>query len=71
MHVGNQGLTTSFNIMTLLIGIRFIILYFQALGGLAATGFGLIISGALLIAIAWAWQQYRKRLQQWTQELSL
>lgn len=71
MHVGNQGLITSFNIMTLLIGVRFIILYFQALGGLAATGFGLIISGALLIAIAWAWQQYRKRLQQWTQELSL
>ncbi|WP_020558068.1 DUF2157 domain-containing protein [Thiofilum flexile] len=70
-HVGNQGLTTSFTIVTLLIGVRFIILYFQALGGLAATGLGLIVSGALLIAIAWAWQHYRKSLQQWTQELSL
>ena len=71
MHVGNQGLITSFNILTLLIGIRFIILYFQALGGLAATGLGLIISGALLIAIAGAWQKYRTRLQQWTQGLNL
>jgi hypothetical protein len=71
IHMGNLGLSTSFNIITILMGLRFIVLYFQALGGLAATGFGLIISGALLITLAWAWQKYRAQWQRWTQELSL
>lgn len=69
IHIGNQGLMTSFNIITLLIGLRFMVLYFEALGGLAVTGIGLIISGAFLMGIAWLWQHYRTRLQQWTQGL--
>ena len=69
IHVGNLGMTTLFNLTTLLIGMRFLILYFQALGGLAATGFGLIISGALIMSLGWAWQRYRTHLQQWTQGL--
>lgn len=66
IHAATQGQQRSFNIATFLIGLRFVVLYFQAMGGLAATGIGLIISGVIIISIAWLWYQ----LQQWTKERS-
>ena len=56
----------TFNWVTFLIGLRFVVLYFQAVGGLAATGVGLILSGLLIIGVAWAWHSWRERLRQWT-----
>jgi uncharacterized membrane protein len=70
IHAGNTGQTRSFNLTTFLIGLRFLILYFQAMGGLAATGIGLILSGAFIIGIAWLWSKQREKLRQWSQELS-
>jgi hypothetical protein len=52
----------------LLLGVRFLGLYFQALGGLATTGVGLIISGALVIAMAVLWNKYRKVLAVWAEK---
>lgn len=43
-------------------GIRFIVIYFQALGGLLMTGIGLITSGLLLILLTIGWNKYRKVL---------
>ncbi len=58
-----------FQFYFLLIALRFLILYFQALGGLAATGIGLIFSGLIIIGTAYAWQKNRKhvaeRLERW------
>lgn len=71
LHAGNSGHQRTFNLVTFLIGLRFVILYFQALGGLAATGIGLIVSGLLIIGIAWAWYTWRERLQHWTRGLQL
>lgn len=71
IHAGNSGHQRTFNLVTFLIGLRFVILYFQALGGLAATGVGLIISGLLIIGIAWIWYTWRERLQHWTRGLRL
>jgi len=68
-HAGNSGQHRTFNVMTFLIGLRFVILYFQAMGGLAATGVGLILSGLMIIGIAWFWHKSRKRLQRWSEEL--
>lgn len=60
-----------FNLMLILLGLRFFGLFLQALGGLAATGFGLIVSGGVLILLALAWNKYRQkieaRLEQMTQ----
>ncbi|MES2854555.1 MAG: DUF2157 domain-containing protein [Bdellovibrionota bacterium] len=50
-----------------LIGIRFLILYFQALGGLAYTGIGLIVSGIVVIGAAFAWNKYRVKLTHWAE----
>jgi hypothetical protein len=50
-----------------LIGIRFLILYFQALGGLAATGFGLIISGVIIVGAVMLWNRYRHAIARWAQ----
>ncbi|CAA6817023.1 MAG: Predicted membrane protein [uncultured Thiotrichaceae bacterium] len=68
-HAGNIGHHRTFNAMTFLIGLRFVILYFQAMGGLAATGVGLILSGLMIIGIAWFWHKSRKRLQHWSEGL--
>jgi uncharacterized membrane protein len=71
IHAGNSGQTRIFNLLTFLIGLRFLILYFQAMGGLAATGVGLILSGAFIIGIAWLWAKQREKLRQWSQELNV
>lgn len=51
-----------FGLFVFLIGLRFLVLYFQALGGLAATGAGLIVSGGLIIAMTVLWAKYRKKM---------
>lgn len=71
IHAGNSGYHRTFNLITFLIGLRFVILYFQAMGGLAATGVGLILSGLMIIGIAWFWYSSRDRLQNWSKELRL
>lgn len=48
-----------FNFCVVLLGIRFLILYFQALGGLASTGLGLILAGAMIILIVKLWLKYQ------------
>ena len=68
-HAGNSGHHRTFNLITFLIGLRFVILYFQAMGGLAATGVGLIMSGLMIIGITWFWYKSRGRLQRWSEEL--
>lgn len=56
-----------FNVLLLAVAIRFIVLYFQAFGGLAKTGIGLIISGLLVIGITIAWSKYRNHLAKWAE----
>ena len=57
-----------FQFFVTLIGLRVIILYFQALGGLVRTGLGLVVSGILVLALAYAWSRHRKSLTQWVQK---
>jgi hypothetical protein len=51
-------------------GARFLILYFQALGSLALTGTGLILSGIAIIGLAFLWHRYRHSLFTWSHELA-
>ena len=46
----------------ILLGIRFILLYFQSLGGLATTGIGLIVAGIIIISLAVLWFRFNKLL---------
>ena len=59
--------TGSFQILLTLIGIRFLSIYFQALGGLAASGFGLILSGIIIIAAVMMWNKYRRAINSWAE----
>lgn len=54
-----------FNSMLSVIGVRFLILYFQALGGLATTGFGLILSGGIVIGSAILWNKNKQKVMNW------
>lgn len=65
IHAGNIGHRHTFNLVTFLIGLRFVVLYFQAVGGLAATGVGLIVSGILILTVAWVWHTGRDHLRIW------
>ncbi len=58
-----------FQIFLFLIGLRFVVLYFQALGGLATTGLGLIASGVMIIGLVVCWNKYRNNLAQWAEEI--
>jgi uncharacterized membrane protein len=56
-----------FNWLLFFVGVRFLILYFQALGGLAMTGFGLIISGLMIIGMVYYWNKYRSSIASWAE----
>lgn len=53
-----------------LIALRFLIFYFQAIGGLATTGFGLIFSGGVVIGVGIMWSKYRNKIATWAEGLS-
>ena len=59
-----------FQFVLFLLGTRFLGLYFQALGGLAMTGIGLVSAGVLIIAMVVLWNRHRKtiaaRVEAWT-----
>jgi uncharacterized membrane protein len=48
-----------FDFAALVIGIRFVTVYFEVFGSLAATGIGLIISGGVILGTAYLWHHYR------------
>ncbi len=56
-----------FQLFLSFLSLRFLVLYFQAFGGLATTGVGLIISGCLVIALAVLWNRYRTELAVWAE----
>lgn len=58
-----------FHAMTVLIGIRFLIIYLQVFEDLAYTGAGLVVSGLLIIGFAAAWYKFRPRLEAWAKGL--
>lgn len=60
----------TFQLILAIIGMRLLGVYFEAVGGLAATGVGLIVSGGIVIGMGWLWNKYRKTIQVWVEELS-
>ncbi len=60
----------TFQWLLFMIGGRFLVLYFQAFGGLAQTGLGLIISGGIVIGVAMMWNKYRKSLATWAEGIA-
>ncbi|HOO70194.1 MAG TPA: DUF2157 domain-containing protein [Spirochaetota bacterium] len=59
-----------FNAATLLAGLRFLVVYFQVFHDLAATGFGLIFSGMVIIGVALLWFKQRDRLEHLLRKLT-
>jgi uncharacterized membrane protein len=57
-----------FQFFLFLVGLRFIVLYFQAFGGLATTGFGLMVSGMFIIGMTVLWNKYRTSIATWAEK---
>ena len=56
-----------YNLATIIIMLRFVAVYLEAFGNLLATGVGLIISGLVLLILAFLWHRYRQVLLRWMQ----
>lgn len=54
-----------FDLATVVIALRFVVIYFEVFGSLAATGFGLIVSGGVIIGIALLWHRLRAKARSW------
>ncbi len=52
-----------FNALSFLIATRFIWIYFEVFGSLAATGVGLIISGLLILGTLWGWYKFKGKIE--------
>lgn len=59
-----------FNLIALMIGLRFILVYITELGGLAKTGIGLVITGLIIILMVSIWHRYHQRLSAWMMRVS-
>jgi hypothetical protein len=53
----------AFNGMTILVGVRLLVVYMQVIGSLAMTGVGLVVSGLVIIGVALLWFKTRARVQ--------
>lgn len=58
-----------FHFFLVMTGIRFLVWYFQALGGLVTTGFNLIASGIIIISMVTFWHKYHNKITLWTERL--
>lgn len=54
-----------FDFLTFAIAARLLFVYFEIFGSMLATGLGLIITGALILAVAYVWYKHRDRLACW------
>ncbi|HTM45357.1 MAG TPA: DUF2157 domain-containing protein [Polyangiaceae bacterium] len=54
-----------FDLATIVIAVRFIVIYFEVFGSLAATGLGLIASGGVIIAVGLLWHRAHARFRVW------
>ncbi len=59
-----------FGVFLTLIGMRFVVLYFEAFGGLATTGLGLIIAGILIVVTGLLLSRNHTRIAQWAEGLT-
>lgn len=51
------GLVRVFNLLTGLIAVRLLVIYFEVFGSLLSTGLGLITGGALTLLAGWLWRK--------------
>lgn len=58
-----------FSLFLALTGIEFVILYFEAFGGLAWTGAGLIMSGLLILGLVYVFNKYRQTIQSFVERV--
>jgi uncharacterized membrane protein len=54
-----------FDLISFVIAVRFVIVYFEVFGSLAATGIGLILSGVVILGVASVWYKFRRTLAAW------
>jgi len=58
------GLLRAFNVLTALIAVRVLVVYFEVFGSLMSTGVGLISGGVLTLAAAYLWKSKTRELAQ-------
>jgi hypothetical protein len=52
-----------FHAMTILVGLRLLVVYFQVFGNLTETGLGLVATGVIIMGITTIWFKFRERIE--------
>lgn len=63
--MGRSGRRVAFQWLLAMIGARMLVFYFDAFGGLAMTGVGLIGAGLLILLATFLWHRNRNRVMSW------
>lgn len=58
------------NGLVFLLGMRFLVLFFTAFGGLIDAGIGMILSGIVILGFVWLWSRVQKRLLDWMERMA-
>ena len=58
------GRLRAFHVLTALIALRVLVIYFEVFGSMLSTGLGLITGGILTLLMAWAWRRKSTHLAQ-------
>jgi uncharacterized membrane protein len=59
-----------FRTMIILVGLRFLVVYFQVFEDLATTGLGLLVSGGVILGMTFLGYKLSPKLNSWVQEVS-
>lgn len=54
-----------FDVVAFVIAARFVVVYFEVFGSLAATGIGLIVSGGVILGTVYVWHRFRGHIARW------
>ncbi|MBF0437049.1 MAG: DUF2157 domain-containing protein [Magnetococcales bacterium] len=58
------------NGLVFLLGMRFLVLFFTAFGGLIDAGIGMILSGVVILGFVWLWSRVQKHLLNWMERMA-
>lgn len=70
LYLGLQRERKAFQVILLLMGLRFFKVYLVAFGGLLATGLGLIVTGLLILGVVHLWWKHRQQWILWVEKLA-
>lgn len=69
LYFGSRRDLAMYQLTSVLLAIRFFLVYLNEIGGLIRTGLGLIVTGLIIIVLVVFWNRYQRKLLKWLGEV--